>query len=304
MSTDLKIATLIISSNTYPAVRNSSAQKKIFFKEGFDKNLTYWYRGGLQTQSDGQNFKVVENDLIINVDDGSTQMGKKTLLALDWLENNRDYDFIVRPTPSSYVNLNNLHDYIKKNLYNKEHVFAGKIQSTNDKLGNKINFVSGSTFILNKKTVGLILKNQEYWDHEYWDDVALSLLTSKLNISPQVSDRFDVEGNPFKQKLPTNYYQYRCRADNHYGYPRYLESYTLKIVSRVVNNKNHNFLNKFISNIFFELSKFFYIYQFSWKVYEIIRYISKKLFPKFLYEKIKHLLSDKIENFKHVRFKT
>ena len=41
-------------------------------------------------------------------------MGKKTLLALDWLENNRDYDFIVRPTPSSYVNLNNLHNYIKK----------------------------------------------------------------------------------------------------------------------------------------------------------------------------------------------
>ena len=62
--------------------------------------------------------------------------------------------------------------------------------------------MSGSTFILNKKTVGLILENQEYWDHEYWDDVALSLLLSKLNISPQVSDRFDVEGNPFKQKYP------------------------------------------------------------------------------------------------------
>ena len=42
---------------------------------------------------------------------------------------------LLDPTPSSYVNLNNLNKYIKKNLYNKEYVFAGKIQSTNDKLG-------------------------------------------------------------------------------------------------------------------------------------------------------------------------
>ena len=304
MTKDINIATLIICSDTYPAIRNSKMQKKLFFKEGFDRNLTYWYKGGLNSLSKNADYKVVKNDLLINVDDGSTFMGKKTLLALEWLESNIDYDYIVRPTPSSYVNFQNLKNYIINNLSNKDFVYSGKVQSTLDKFGNELNFVSGSTFILNKKTVKLILENQEYWDHEYWDDVALSLLMSKLNISPQESDRFDIQGNPFKHEISQDYYQYRCRADNHYGYPRYLESYTLKIVSKIVKNKNYNFLNTFVINFFFELSKFFYIYQFSWKIFEIIRYISKKLFPKFLYKKIKHLLSDKIEKFKNVRFKT
>ena len=40
----MNIATLVISSNTYPASRNSRVQKKIFFEQGFDKDLTFWYK--------------------------------------------------------------------------------------------------------------------------------------------------------------------------------------------------------------------------------------------------------------------
>ena len=35
----------------------------------------------------------------------------------------------------------------------KKYVYCGKVQNTNDKNGNKINFISGSTFILNKNSV-------------------------------------------------------------------------------------------------------------------------------------------------------
>ena len=48
MVNDLKIATMVISSNTYPAVRNSKMQKNLFLNGSFSNNLTFWYKAGDQ----------------------------------------------------------------------------------------------------------------------------------------------------------------------------------------------------------------------------------------------------------------
>jgi hypothetical protein len=53
MSKNIKVATLIISSNTYPANRNIKAQKKIYLKSTKNKNI-YWYRQGNKTQLAGK----------------------------------------------------------------------------------------------------------------------------------------------------------------------------------------------------------------------------------------------------------
>ena len=229
MTNDLKIATLVISSNTYPAVRNSKMQKKLFFSDSFNKELTFWYKSGTKKNLEGERFMLIENDLLIDTSDNTRNMGMKTLLAFEWLEQNLDYDFVVRPTPSSYINYKNLENYINTNLTNFKYVYAGKLQSTNDKNKQPIDFVSGSTLILNKASIKKILDNKLSWDHTYWDDVALSLLMKDLKIKYQETERFDVTGNPLEQNIPTSFYQYRCRADNHYGYPRYLESTNLLI---------------------------------------------------------------------------
>ncbi len=303
MSEEIKIATLIISSNTYPAVRNSNSQKSFFFDEGFKKNLTFWYKAGSKKELHGQSFKLIGNDLLINTSDSSLNMGRKTILALEWLDKNCDYDFVVRPTPSSYINYENLYSFINNNLSNQHFVYCGKIQSTNDVNGNKIDFVSGSTFILNKNTVKEIINNKSDWDHAYWDDVALSLLMKKLKISPQSSERFDVQGNPYKYDIPKNYYQYRCRCDNHYGYPRFLESINLKVLHKLIYKKNQNKLFKYLIYLLFEFSKLIYIYQFGWKVYQVLRFLLKNLLPNKIYNLIKVRFKKEIENFKNVRFK-
>ena len=139
MFEEIKIATLIISSNTYPAERNSRSQKSFFFNEGFSKNLTFWYKAGNKKELDGRNFKLVSNDLLLNTSDNSLNMGQKTILALEWLDKNCEYDYVVRPTPSSYINYENLYKFINNNLVNQHFVYCRKIQSTNDKNGNKIN---------------------------------------------------------------------------------------------------------------------------------------------------------------------
>ena len=303
MTNDLKIATLVISSNTYPAVRNSKMQKKLFFSDSFNKELTFWYKSGTKKNLEGERFMLIENDLLIDTSDNTRNMGMKTLLAFEWLEQNLDYDFVVRPTPSSYINYKNLENYINTNLTNFKYVYAGKLQSTNDKNKQPIDFVSGSTLILNKASIKKILDNKLSWDHTYWDDVALSLLMKELKIKYQETERFDVTGNPLEQNIPTSFYQYRCRADNHYGYPRYLESTNLAIIHKLSNKKKLNKISKFFLIIYYKISKFFYIYQFGWKLYSYVKKFLKKILPPQAYSYLKKVLNKKIENFKNVRFK-
>lgn len=304
MNKKLKIATLIISSNTYPAIRNSKTQKKLFFEQNFDRDLTFWYKSGKKSELKNKEFKLKDNFLLINTDDSSINMGLKTILAFEWLLENREFEFLIRPTPSSYINFLNMQTFIMENLTNIEYVYSGKIQSTNDKYKNKINFVSGSTLILNKKTVQLIVDNKHEWDHDYWDDVALYILLNKLGITYQEGDRFDVAGSPFIQQIPTNFYQYRCRADNHYNYPRFLESLTLINVHKLVTGKKMNPATIFINKFYYWVSKKLYIYQFGWKVYLNLRKILKIILPSFLYNLIKNKFIGNITDFKHKRFKT
>lgn len=303
MANDLKIATLVISSNTYPAIRNSKMQKKLFFSDSFNQDLTFWYKSGNKKNLEGKKFMLIENDLLIDTSDNTRNMGMKTLLAFEWLEKNLDYDFVVRPTPSSYINYKNLENYINTNLTNFKYVYAGKLQSTNDKNKQPIDFVSGSTLILNKASIKKILDNKLSWDHTYWDDVALSLLMKELKIKYQETERFDVTGNPLEQNIPTSFYQYRCRADNHYGYPRYLESTNLAIIHKLSNKKKLNKISTFFLIIYYRISKFFYIYQFGWKLYSYVKKFLKKILPPQAYSYLKKVLNKKIENFKNVRFK-
>ena len=301
---NFKIATFIISSSTYPAVRNVKAQKKIYLDSQSQLENIFWYRQGDKDQLCGKTANLIENDLFLDISDDTLSMGKKTLLALEWAEENIDYDFIVRPTPSSYVNFNNLEQFIDNNLISEDIVYAGSIQETKDNDGNTITFVSGSTLVLNQKCVQLILENKHLWDHSYWDDVGLALLLEKLGVEAVHVDRFDVPGNPYLDKIPMKYYQYRCRADNHYGYPRLIESHVLKYINKLSLNKKVTHLEKYFYLAIIEISRFIYIYQFGWKVYMTIRKLLYKLLPTFAYRKIKQLLSRNITNFKLKRFKT
>jgi len=303
MKKEIKIATFVITSKTYPASRNSKMQKKLFSNRGFDNDLTIWYRGGTPAELENQEFKLLGNDLLINVSDDSIDMGKKTLLALEWLYSSLDFDFFVRPTPSSYIHFENLNKFIQDNLLDEEYVYCGQVQDTTDKEGKFFEFISGSTFILNKNSVKAVLENQNKWDHTYWDDVALAKLMHEIGIKPQNFKRFDVEGNFFKQNIRKEFYQYRCRADNHYGYPRFLETRILKLTDKIVHNEKLGFLTKFINFNYLELSKKMYIYQFGWKTFLFFRNLLKILLPTNFYKFIKNLFFEKIENFKHVRFK-
>jgi hypothetical protein len=83
---NFKIATFIISSSTYPAVRNVKAQKKIYLDSQNQLENIFWYRQGDKDQLCGKTANLIENDLFLDISDDTLSMGKKTLLALEWAD--------------------------------------------------------------------------------------------------------------------------------------------------------------------------------------------------------------------------
>tara|TARA_Y100000389_G_scaffold92538_1_gene89269 strand:+ start:23677 stop:24591 length:915 start_codon:yes stop_codon:yes gene_type:complete len=304
MAINMKVATFIISSNTYPATRNIKAQKKIYLNSKNLEDNIFWYKQGSKKQLDGKKSNLIGNDLFLDISDDTLNMGKKTLSAFQWAEDNLDYDFIVRPTPSSYVNFKTLNLFINKNFNSQDIVYAGTIQSTKDNDGNFVNFVSGSTLVLSKKCIQLILKNKDLWDHSYWDDVGLAILLNKLKVKAFHVDRFDVPGNPYRINVPLEFHQYRCRADNHYGYPRFIESHVLKYINHLSNGKEYTKLQKYLYWTLVEASKLIYVYQFGWKAYSFFRLAFKAVLPEKFYLFLKKIFSKQINSFKLIRFKT
>lgn len=298
------LAILLLSSNTYPSIRNSKIQKKVFFNQSEKLEHIYWYKQGPANKLNNLNYILDGKDLLINEDDSSIGMGRKTIKAFEWLIENTNFEYVFRTNTSSYVSIKNLIAHINNDYINYEYVYSGLIHQTNDKSGNKISFASGSGYLLNRRVVENIIENQHNWLHEYWDDVSLAILLKDLGIYPTNAKRFDIEGNIFKQKIDMNQYHFRCRIDNHYKYPRFLEYYVISYLNKLELETKFSNLNLKIMSVIFEISRVFYIQQFTWKVFLVVRFLLKKLLPKQLYIWLKKIFSKSLLSFKLKRFKT
>ena len=294
---------MVITSDTYPAKRNSKAQKKIYNPNEDSNKLVVWYSGGSMAHNSKYLYNSVSGDLLLNCSDDSRSMGLKTIMAFEWALENIEFEYLIRPTPSSYVNFSYLQKLYDEKLSNQKFLYAGTVQTIEYKDKPNVQFVSGSTLILNKPCVELIVENKDKWDHDLWDDVALSKVMYELNIKPLDVKRFNIEGNIFRQEIDLENYQFRCRADTHFNYPRYIEAHLLKIIYKLVNNIYLHPIQKKFYYYYFELLKTFYIREFSWKLYLKIRKLLKKILPSSFYNKIKMIFSKKIVKFQHKRFK-
>jgi hypothetical protein len=294
---------MVITSDTYPATRNSKAQKKIYRPHEDKSKLVVWYSGGYKGLNSKYSYDPVSRDLVLNCSDDSRSMGLKTIMAFEWALENVEFEYIIRPTPSSYINFPYLRKLYGEKFFNQKFLYAGTVQNIEYQDKPNLQFVSGSTLILNKPCVELIVENQDKWDHDLWDDLALSKVMHELNIKPLDIKRFNIEGNIFRQEIDLKNYQFRCRADTHFNYPRYIEAHLLKIISKLVNNTYIHPIQKIIYYYYFELLKTIYIREFSWKLYLKIRKVLKRILPSLVYNKVKMIFSKKIIKFQYKRFK-
>ena len=284
----MKILILVLSSNTYPSKRNKSIQKKTWAKN-LPKNIkVVFYSSGTET-------KFNEGELVVEASSSSYDIGYKNFKAFEWVLKNFEFDYLYRTNTSSFLNLSNLEKHIQKIQNTKSDLlYNGKILNlTKSDSNKKIKFISGSGILFSRKSIELLTKHQKSFNHNEWEDVAIGLLGEELKIVPTEGSRFDIKGNIFKQSTPLDKYHYRCRIDNHYGYPRFLETIVMKELNRR-HLKNQEFNKKFFLSIYFEFCKFFYIENFTWKFVNKFKRFVKLFLPKKIYIYLKIKLRNKI----------
>lgn len=280
---NLKILILVLSSKTYPSSRNKKGIKKTWGSNLQDNFKVIFYESG-------EVEKITGDTLFVETDTASKNLGYKLLLALDWCNRNIEYDFIFRTNTSSFVNTAELENFISNHLINKEYVYCGLplVRDYKDS-EKKINFLSGAGIILNKKTVNFILDKKKNWDHSEWEDVSLGKLLEENGISFIRGRRQDIENNFYNNIIDKTNYHYRCRLDNHYGYPRFLESFVFADINKILKIRNLNQFEIFVKKNLFYFFKTFRVDSPRFKIYKLIKFIIKTILPKKFFEYLKDL---------------
>jgi hypothetical protein len=280
-TSNLKILILVLSSKTYPSSRNKKAIKKTWGSNLKDNFEIMFYESG-ETE------KIIDNTLFVETDTSSKNLGYKLLLALDWCTKNTDYDFIFRTNTSSFVNTIELENFITNNLINKDYVYCGMplVRDYKDS-DKKINFLSGAGIILNKKTTQLILDKRKNWDHSEWEDVSLGKLLSENGVSFTEGIRQDIQYNFYNNIIDKTNYHYRCRLDNHYGYPRLLEKFVFADLNKILKTGNLNKLEIFVKKNLFYFLKIFRVDSPRFKIYRVLKFLIKVILPKQIFEYLK-----------------
>ncbi len=271
-------------------------QKKTWAMEQSENIKIYFYKAGKDTV-------LKNNNLIVKSGSRANEIGYKNYEALEWIIKNEDFDYLYRTNTSSFINIKNLDDYINNFHRNQDFIYDGIIMNLRNKNDNTyIKFVSGSGILFSKKTIEVLIDNKYEYDHNLWEDVAIGELLNKKGIFPTEGKRYDIQGNIYKETVDLNHYHYRCRIDNHYGYPRFLERRVLSELNyRTKNSKSFN--KKYIDLIIFEICKLFYIQMPFWKIYKFFRNLFKTFLPKSLYNYFKTTFKNRIMNFQLRYFK-
>jgi len=280
-TSNLKILILVLSSKTYPSSRNKKAIKKTWglnLKDNFE----------IMFYESGETEKIIDNTLFVETDTSSKNLGYKLILALDWCSRNIDYDFIFRTNTSSFVNTIELENFISNNLINKEHVYCGMplVRDYKDS-DKKINFLSGAGIILNKKTTQLILEKRKNWDHSEWEDVSLGKLLDENGVLFTTGKRQDIQYNFYNNIIDKTIYHYRCRLDNHYGYPRFLERFVFADLNKIIKIGHLNKVEIFVKKYLFYFLKTFRVDSPRFKMYKVLKFLIKTILPKQIFDYLK-----------------
>ena len=271
---NLKI--LILSSNTYPSVRNSKVQKKIFSNDEY-RNKILWYKGGTEEQLASKEANLIGRDLYINASDDALGMGDKTIKSFEWLLKNTDFEYLFRTNTSSFIDFRKFEKYISDNIENIDYSGSTLKASEGDTIA------SGAGFFLSKKNVEIIVNNKKEFNASLPDDVAIARLLSQFNMVPNDLRRKDLKAVPSPGSVfNSDHFHYRCRLDPQYH--RILEPLLMRYLDRVSKNTRFlSFINYYFLKLIFNFSNIQVIYKIIQKYYSFKFYGEIKIGKKTIF---------------------
>ena len=144
--------------------------------------------------------KLVDNDIIVNITESRATLLKKTILGLEFLLNNYEFDYVFRPNCGSYINLNNLNKYLKDKPLKK---YYDGPKSRIDWYEN-IPYSSGSCMIFSRDVAELLVNDKDNMEYRCIDDTTIAIHLHKNNISLYTEKIWSTSGaDPFRLPVGT-----------------------------------------------------------------------------------------------------
>lgn len=266
-----RLLILVLAGDTSISNRNLNAQKNTWMKHDNSQVELISYKGGSEKQ-------FINSQLVLNCPDNYESISLKTLLAFDWVNDNCEFDYLFRTNTSSYVNVEKLLDFCKKNENN--YLYRGRIIS--DVFNNKeISWASGAEILMSKLSFDVLINNKQSWNTALPDDVAIGSIFQEQNIGIESSNSILFDKKFFERKHLNHEYHFRCRVDSPYYYPRFLDPLLLGYIHKELHNKNISIYRRYIYKSMFFMSKLFaikkhkdYFFYYFWK---FLKYFKKTI---------------------------
>lgn len=230
-----KVLILVLSHDQHPYNKMVDTAEQTWDSVDVEGTETVYYFNGTQP--------TVGKYLYVDVKSGFLNMGYKTVAALEWAVNNKEFDYIARIHSSIYCNKAALADYIQT-LPDKDY-FAGAVAES----ANRFQYLWGGVgFIISRDVVEKIVLNKHHWQHKYMEDESMSLLVNWLSIpfSPGYAAGIDNMGdhwrcisyngesitfNDFAELKRLGHHFYRVKQDG----KRWVDEFIMKELFRVLN---------------------------------------------------------------------
>lgn len=145
-------------------------QNRIMLSRFFVKKWKY-----LREKKDFKKINCYEkdNNILVDIPELWPNITTKTIAAINFIESNFDYDFIIRATASCYINMKVLVRFLKG--IDSDSIYAGPLKG---------NFVSGWGIVMSKKAATILIKNINHSELDLFDDEAIGLVFRRIGINP------------------------------------------------------------------------------------------------------------------------
>ncbi len=236
-----KIIIIVQNSNKYPSNLMVPFIRKTWGNSNDIQTIIF--------QGDSiENYLDSNNILYLNVPGNYESLTEKLLSCLDWVDNNLEYDYILRTTTTSYIDIINLQKFVNKLPTSKLYCSVPDTYPPYEhEKEDEIVFGSGAGVILSKDIIKLILNNLDKWDFTLLDDVAMGkFLTYENNIELTIGSRQDFKNYPVEKNIDFDNYQFRFKLSDNY-LPRFLEVLiTISIHLKFLNYRQPIFVRNYL----------------------------------------------------------
>jgi hypothetical protein len=192
----------VIASKNPEHVRDELAQRETWAKSKGSNVI--WLKGGKKTRFDNDT-----HSLFVEIEESYENILEKTILGIEWCNQNIEFDFLIRANVSSYFRINKIETFLSTRLPNSD-LFGGymDVWSNPRSMEQKFCFVNGGAIFMSKSVAKELLRMDLSSKVGDPDDVAISRHLIGKGIKPTWIPR----GNQSSTGIFTNRMYYRLKS--------------------------------------------------------------------------------------------